>query len=325
VTPGRDPTSSLQRFADIGACPTCRGDVKLVLEDVTQVRCVQCGSTLREESGVISALPSGHPVSQRLSQDRSSRAGWATGIAVHMDLKSSSYSRKYDEYSLTSRGFIIRRDLAIDLAGPHPGRVLEAGCGPGVVGPSLRDLGADVHGVDLSSEQLRLAAGRDARGVYVQANLERLPYRDSVFDTIIMLGVFEYLESPEAVLREMARVGRQRSRLIISVPNAWSPARIWTHYAYTPAVRAWRRVRGTPLPSYSRTLYAAGRFQDLLEETGILVDTVRYFDVVIASPPFHKVLPPRAVQVSDALERRLEGWARVAMTGQFMARATIGP
>lgn len=321
VTTQTDGTRLLQRFMPLGACPECAGSLKSASCCASTLTCAHCGAVIREDSAFLVALPSSHPVSLAQTEPPSTDAGWAVGIAADMDQKAAGYGRKYKSYSLESRGFIVRRALAMKLAGPTPGRVLEAGCGPGIVAPLLAQQGADVHGVDLSAEQLRLASASDGRSLYVQADLEKLPYQDAVFDTVVMLGVFEYLERPQAVLSEMARVTRTGGQLIFTLPNAHSFARVWTERAYIPLAQAYKRARGKPVSNYSRTIYKTGEFVALLGAAGLRVRSIHFFDLILTPPPLDRVVPRGTIKVVDALEERLAGFPRRLMAGQFLVHA----
>ena len=65
----------------------------------------------------------------------------------------------YDE---NLRGFTLRwTDALRELLGRGPGRCLDLGCGTGLHFPTLVELGWTTTGIDLSADQLRLAAARD--------------------------------------------------------------------------------------------------------------------------------------------------------------------
>jgi len=95
--------------------------------------------------------------------------------------------------------------------------VLDLGCGDGTLMAYLRDSrAARVYGVEISDDSV-LACVR--RGVSViQADLESglRMFPDRMFDTVVLSQTLQAMRQTEAVLREMARVGRQG---IVSFPN----------------------------------------------------------------------------------------------------------
>ncbi|MBN1461285.1 MAG: methyltransferase domain-containing protein [Armatimonadetes bacterium] len=305
---GAEDLRRLQRFATVGICPSCRKDLDQPVLGETALTCPHCSCVVRIDGGVL------WPGSSELD-------GWAAGIAADMDRKGSSYVAKYRVYTRESRGFLIRRQNALEMAGTNPGRVLEAGCGPGVVAPLMAQRGLDTHGIDLSAEQLRTAVARDVLTLYVQGNLTELPYRASVFDTVVLLGALEYVEEPRQVMEELARVTVPQGRIVLSVPNASSLPRLWTQYAYLPVARTCKRLLGWPTPAYSRRLYSLRRLTDLLESTGLRVDESRFFDLVLAAPPADRLFRRRPPRVVDSLEARLKGPLRRLLATQIVVKA----
>ncbi len=103
-------------------------------------------------------------------------------------------------------------------------RVLDLGSGSGMdvfiaalrVGPEGR-----VTGVDMTPEQLGKATRlRDEAGIghveFVEAHLERLPFADGSFDTVLSNGVINLCADKAVVFREAARVLRPGGSLVLA-------------------------------------------------------------------------------------------------------------
>lgn len=92
-----------------------------------------------------------------------------------------------------------------DLLGAGDGVCLEIGCGTGAHADSVRDLGRQPVGVDLSAGMLRHARGRlpAARG-----DAGRLPFGTGSLPAVIAVMVHTDMPGYPAVLREVARVLR---------------------------------------------------------------------------------------------------------------------
>lgn len=108
----------------------------------------------------------------------------------------------------------------------QPGeRVLDAGCGEGVLAVMLAKQGAIVTGCDLSKPNIKKANEYAAEvGVNVDfkvADAEALPFADKEFDVVVSSHVLEHLPDFDKGLREVLRVAKKRA--IIAVPTAWSP------------------------------------------------------------------------------------------------------
>lgn len=89
-----------------------------------------------------------------------------------------------------------------------PGRVLDAGCGTGLVGVALAQIGVtDIVGGDVSPGSVELAK---ARGVYTDVfhlDLnEPLDLSDETIAATVSVGVFTYVVDLDATLRELLRV-----------------------------------------------------------------------------------------------------------------------
>jgi SAM-dependent methyltransferase len=98
------------------------------------------------------------------------------------------------------------RALLPPLAGR---RVLDAGCGGGRTSAWLVEQGAEVVGVDVSEELLRLARERLPSATFVRGDLaEPLPFEDGSFDVAVASLVMHYLRDWAPTLRELRRVLR---------------------------------------------------------------------------------------------------------------------
>jgi ubiquinone/menaquinone biosynthesis C-methylase UbiE len=126
------------------------------------------------------------------------------------------------------------------------GLVLEVGVGSGLNLPLYGSAVTRVVGLDPSPELLRLASNRTADAVVavslLRGSAEHVPFRDAVFDAIVITWTLCSIPNPIAALTEMRRVLRPGGRLIF-VEHGLSPeirtAR-WQH-RLTPY---WRRISG---------------------------------------------------------------------------------
>jgi predicted TPR repeat methyltransferase len=146
-----------------------------------------------------------------MSTDRDARLRW-----IYASHGADQLRERYDEWAA---------DYDTDLEGlawraPHAGaercahfarsgaEILDAGCGTGLVGMSLRDLGQKrLVGIDLSPGML---AHSEATGVYAELHqgslLERLPFDDDRFGSVVSVGVFTHGHVDSSAFAELARV-----------------------------------------------------------------------------------------------------------------------
>jgi ubiquinone/menaquinone biosynthesis C-methylase UbiE len=85
-------------------------------------------------------------------------------------------------------------------------KVLDVGCGEGRFCRMLRTHGVDAVGIDSTPALIAAARARDARGAYLQATAERLPFGRERFDLVVSyLSLIDIPDFHSAIL-EMARV-----------------------------------------------------------------------------------------------------------------------
>ena len=117
----------------------------------------------------------------------------------------STYDRYMGRYS------VRLAPLLVDFAGvPAPGRALDVGCGPGALTAELASrLGVGSVAAADPSESLAAACAERVPGADVRvAAAERLPWGDATFDAALSQLVVNFMQDPEAGVREMARVVR---------------------------------------------------------------------------------------------------------------------
>ena len=102
-------------------------------------------------------------------------------------------------------------------------RILDIACGKGVTACFLAQrYGCYVAGIDLSDELISLARDKvQSEGLSDEVDLllgdgECLPYRDSLFDTVISECSFSLLPNKEAAAIEIKRVLKPRRKLVIT-------------------------------------------------------------------------------------------------------------
>lgn len=94
-------------------------------------------------------------------------------------------------------------------------RLLDIGCGGGLLLRDALRTGCRATGVDHSVEMVQLAAERAPGSEVVFGEADRLPFADGSFSAVAMSQVFFFLDDALAVLRESRRVLRAGGRLAI--------------------------------------------------------------------------------------------------------------
>jgi 2-polyprenyl-3-methyl-5-hydroxy-6-metoxy-1,4-benzoquinol methylase len=108
-------------------------------------------------------------------------------------------------------------------------RVLDVGCGQGVMCNLSARKNASVVGIDMSFSSLR-ASKQGARelGVtdnvhFVQADAENLPFRSSAFDTVLSIGVLHHTPNIQNGINEIQRIIQVNGQIIIMLYRRGNP------------------------------------------------------------------------------------------------------
>lgn len=133
------------------------------------------------------------------------------------------WSRVYDAplvQRLTYRP--VQNAVLRELRAGSPGRVLDVGCGTGLLAARIRRelRPAATVGCDFSQGMLRQAARADSELPWVRGNALRLPFRDGSFDAVVSTEAFHWFPDQEAALTEFFRVLAPKGRLLVALINA---------------------------------------------------------------------------------------------------------
>jgi 2-polyprenyl-3-methyl-5-hydroxy-6-metoxy-1,4-benzoquinol methylase len=109
-----------------------------------------------------------------------------------------------------------RADVALGLLGTRRGRLLDVGCGRGVVAAAFRSAGFDVTGIDVSPTAVEKTMSRGVDASVVDITRDSLP---SGFDVVVCFEVLEHLLDPLSALRKLASSTKDDGVLVVSLPN----------------------------------------------------------------------------------------------------------
>ncbi len=126
--------------------------------------------------------------------------------------------------------FVGRRRLALGLVDRYAAsvpqrRILDFGCGTGVVLGQLESTSGIAVGLDASSEALRFCRQRGLHRLVLGDGMV-LPIRSGSVDAVVGLDVFEHLLDDQAAFGEVHRILTPGGVLVLSVPafrSLWGP------------------------------------------------------------------------------------------------------
>jgi predicted TPR repeat methyltransferase len=145
------------------------------------------------------------------------------GLAAQFDANPTQVASLYDDWAasgydadLAAWGYdaprvaagLVVEALSTRKGGDLSGPVLDAGCGTGLVGTELRQLGVDrITGGDFSPASVDTARSLGVYDEVVALDLNAaLDFADGRFRAVISIGVFTYLTDSAATLSELLRI-----------------------------------------------------------------------------------------------------------------------
>lgn len=224
------------------------------------------------------------------------------------DAKAPTYADGYEGRSSAAHSFVVRRERVYELlADRSDGRVLDVGCGPGVMVSGLTGRHFEFYGVDISPAMIAECVRRfgDVPSAHFSVGtIERLDFPDAFFDVVLAVGLVEYVEDDDAAIREMARVLKPGGTVLVTLPNRRSPFRFWQRMVYGGARRAFRAIarRRVSRPEIDHREYVEREYVARLEANGFAVSDVVYYNFKVALFPLDRWFPRVTVATSAALE-----------------------
>ena len=267
-----------------------------------------------------------------MSHRHNASLGRVTAQTVRFfDANAGDYLAAYETASLGGYVLRTRRTRVLDLLKGVSGRVLDVGCGPGVMAQEILDAGCEFWGVDGSPRMI--AEGRRRFGSFVRAHFAvadagALPFSDSMFDCALCVGVIDRVPQPEAVIAELGRVLKPGASLVIAFPNLVSPYALWRSHVFYAGIgyarglqaRLWKRRRRLDLCSAAR-LWTSREARRIVERRVGAVLELAYYHFSIFLSPLDELLPAAALETARRLERLKDTRLRWLGAG-FLVKAT---
>jgi len=97
--------------------------------------------------------------------------------------------------------------------------LLDVGCGDGA---SLTGQAEYCVGIDIAEAELRRAKEKFPGFGFVLGDVQRLPFREGVFDTALCSHIIEHVHQPKQLLQELHRVMKRGGLLELEFPNGFS-------------------------------------------------------------------------------------------------------
>ena len=148
----------------------------------------------------------------------------SSGGARHEKVTKEEFTRQsgaMQEAKIFTDTDVINRISAAVLRNGRRIKVLDVGCGPGILTIALAPLVHEVVALDLTPEMIAQAKKRsDWLGLknvrFEVGRAEELPFSDGYFDVVVTRLMLHHLLSPTSAVKEMARVTRKGGLLVVA-------------------------------------------------------------------------------------------------------------
>ena len=162
--------------------------------------------------------------------------------ARYFDINAGDYTNDYYISQVTHPKW--QRQHAIEkiikkFIKPSSSKILNLGCGPGLLEEALSKQGYSGIGIDASPEMIELSVERSNKNNFKEnwqffvGDCEETKIENTKFDCVVASGLIEYMPEDEKLLKESYRLLKNNGLLILNVTNffGWSTSlnRI-THY-----------------------------------------------------------------------------------------------
>jgi SAM-dependent methyltransferase len=203
---------------------------------------------------------------------------------------------------------------------PSPGaRVVEVGCGYGVLLRLLRDAGYRASGCEMSGKAVDFCRTQGLE--VIPGRAPGLPFSHESFDVAIAMHVIEHVPDPRGFVKEMRELVRPGGLVVLVTEDAWISQYAWD--------RLRSRLRGRIPPFRSSTdhtfVFQAGHLKTLLREAGCDAMRTRAFSRVPSAESLHWKLYKGTFRILDRMLAHGEFLMAVGRRSDDMSLATTGP
>jgi len=138
--------------------------------------------------------------------------------------------RKYAPDFWWGDPFDVRFYLISELKKIREEKILDIGCGPGIILSEITGADRLKIGLDISKNVLKIAKTIGGDSQFVLGDMHHMPLRDNVFDCIIIANSFSRFDfqidpkiaeiaTPDRLVREVYRILNTSGKLFLTTPN----------------------------------------------------------------------------------------------------------
>ncbi|HUD20147.1 MAG TPA: class I SAM-dependent methyltransferase [Patescibacteria group bacterium] len=146
-------------------------------------------------------------------------------------------------------------EFLIKETGEHK-TVLDVGCNDGFISKKLLANSNIVYGVDIVKNNLLKAKEAGIKAYYHDIESGRMPFKENMFDVVILGDIIEHVFDTDALLKESYRLLKKRGKLIVTTPNVASIGRrLMLLFGVSPYLEYSPHLTTNGLPSVGHIRY----------------------------------------------------------------------
>lgn len=205
--------------------------------------------------------------------------------------------------------FNERKKIVLDLIDTAGGRLLDTGCGPGVMTEELLEKEFLVYNSDVSYSMIEMA--KEAvnklehrnRVHFSVCDIENLDFSESFFDVVLCIGVVEYLDDYHKAIEKISKMLKKGGIVIVSLPNKYSFFNkiddLLTSIAFGIFPQLFDRKKSMVRKGIKTKRFSPSGFAKELEKYGLTKVTIKFHIYCLAS--LRRIIPNFLIFLSKVL------------------------
>lgn len=143
-------------------------------------------------------------------------------------------------------------------------KILEIGCGVGLIVNELSQKGYAINGIDISSKAIKYGRGKFPNAKLDVVPAEELPYDNQTYDIVLSFDLFEHIPQVDRHLSEVSRILKPNGCYLFQTPHKYFSA---TFDTLSTRSFSWRK----PHPS----LHTPCQLKKRLKQNGFITEFVK--------------------------------------------------
>lgn len=198
------------------------------------------------------------------------------------------------------------REDIIALIPPDARRILDVGCGFGLMGKALKQKNGAIEVVGLEAEEKAAEIAKKNIDKVITGDVEgvKMPFADGYFDCLIYGEVLEHLKDPWRIMKEHAPYLKKGGCCIVSMPNI-------SHYSIIEGLLKdkWDYKDAGILDSTHLRFFTINGMRKMLNDAGYIIDEEKRYI--------------RASKVKKAIGKLLGRRAAHLLTEQYLIKGRL--